>query len=159
MNSDVLLARLRQDPPHYHRFLAPCPTGRLTAVEQELGKLPPVLGNILRQFNGAELFVKAGPALTLFGISTIPPLSPLEWAQDWYIDKFTPAWRAAGTNRQDDWAIAMTSYGVLSLLDPDGTVKEWDTNRGVWEAAKVGFAEWLEKVIREGEIILAELAG
>lgn len=152
----AFLNRLRAYPSYFHQILPPCPSERINAVENELGKLPTVLKAMLRHFNGAKLFLSAGPSFSLFGVSTIPPLPPFEWAPNWYIDKFTPLWRTAGSNRQSDWAIAMTNYGGLILLDGDGAIKEWDTGQSTWLSKSLPFGEWMEKVISEGEIIMAE---
>jgi hypothetical protein len=155
-NWEVFLSRLQAYPSHFHRILPPCPGERIDAVERELGNLPLTLKAMLSHLNGAQLFLKAGPSFSLFGISTVPPLPPFEWAVDWYIDRFTPRWRAAGSGRQNDWAIAMTNYGGLILLDRDETVKEWDTGQSCWLAKNLLLEEWIEKVIREGEVIMAE---
>lgn len=153
---DEFLSRLRAYPRHFHRVLPPCPSERIDAVETELGQLPVVLKEMLTHFNGAELFLSAGASFSVFGISTLPPLLPSEWAPEWYIDKFTPVWRAAGSNRRRDWAIAMTNYGGLVLLDGDGAIKEWDTGQRTWLVTNLPFGEWVEKVIVEGEVIMAE---
>jgi hypothetical protein len=147
---------LQAYPSHFHRILPPCPGERIDVVEQEIGTMPITLKTMLRHFNGAKLFISAGPSFSFFGISTIPPLPPFQWAPDWYIDKYTPLWRASGSNRQDDWAIAMTNYGGLILLDRDETIKEWDTGKRIWLSTKLPLGEWIEKVIREGEVIMEE---
>ena len=153
---DAFVARLRAYPAGVHQLLPPCPDDRVRAVEKELGKLPETLEEMLKRFNGANLFISAG-LLSLFRISTIPPLPPLEWAPQWCIDKFTPQWRAAGSNRQGDWAIAMTNYGGLVLLDADGTVKEWDTGESRWLSKNMPLGEWIEKMMSEGEVIMADV--
>lgn len=114
---------------------------------------------MLQRFNGAELFISGGALVTFFRISTEPPLPPLEWAPGWCVDAFTRKWRAAGPNRQDDWAIAMTNYGGLVLLDRDGTIKEWDTGESKWLTENVLLDKWITKVIREGDSVMAELEG
>jgi hypothetical protein len=151
---DAFLARLRAYPPHSHRILPPCAAELIEAVEGELGKLPTGLKSMLGHFNGAELFISGGPYVTFFRISAMPPLPALEWAQDWCIDSFTRKWRAADANRQCDWAIAMTNYGGLTLLDGDGTIKEWDTSVDIWLTKNLPFAEWLEKVTMDGEDVV-----
>jgi len=105
---------------------------------------------MLRQFNGAQLFVRHGPLITLFGISPEPPLGPFEWAEDWWIDKFTPTWRRV-FNRDRDWAIAMTNYGGLSILCNDGEVREWDTSQRDWGATESDLATWIKRVLIEGD--------
>jgi hypothetical protein len=156
-NWDAFLTRLQAYPRHVHRILPPCPEDRIRFAEKELGKLPTTLEAMLKRFNGARLFIKTGPAVSLFGIATVPPLPPLEWAPDWYIEKLTPAWRAAGSNRQGDWAIAMTNYGGLILLDETETIKEWDTGQCTWLIENMAFGEWIEKEIAEGEEMMAEV--
>jgi hypothetical protein len=91
-----ILRRLKSNPPGTNTLLPPCNEGRLREVQSELGKLPNELIDMRRHFNGANLFKKTGPLISVFGISTIPPLPPLEWADEWTIDKFTPRWRAGG---------------------------------------------------------------
>jgi len=154
---DTLADRLRTYPPSYHQFLAPCPHHRITAVEEEIGHMPVVLRQMLEHFNGAKLFIATGPMLRVFGLSTIPPLPPLEWGEDWYIDKFTPKWRASGPNRNGDWAIGMTNYGGLLLFSESRGIKEWDTGESRWLFADMPFDEWIEKVIKDGEVMMAEL--
>jgi hypothetical protein len=150
---DAFLVRMRAYPTHSHQFLAPCPSERIRAVEDELGKLPAALKAMMERFNGAELFLHS---FSLFRISTTPPLSPLDWSPEWCIDKFTPRWRAAGSNREHDWAIAMTNYGGLILLNGSETVMEWDTGQSIWLLRNLPVSEWIEKVIREGEQIMSE---
>jgi hypothetical protein len=124
---DAFVIRLRTYPSGFHRVLPPCPADRVQNVVVELGKLPQMLGEMLARLNGAQLFCAPNPSVTLFGLTPNPPLPPFEWAPEWCIDTFTPKWRAAGTSRESDWAIAMTIYGGLILVDADETVKEWDT--------------------------------
>lgn len=149
------LRRLRSYPAHVHNILPPCPEERIEAVEEEFGKLPEPLGDMLRHFNGAQLFDRTGYLLTIFGVSAIPPLPPFEWGPDWYIDKFTARWRSCG-RRENDWAIAMMCYGVLIVLAGDGCVREWDTSQGNWGPKKWSLEGWLEAVIREGDAYLNE---
>lgn len=106
---------------------------------------------MLNRFSGAKLFSNACPYISLFGISTNLPPTPFEWSPEWCIDAFTRRWRAAGSNRQDDWAIAMTCYGGLILLDGNERVKEWDTGQSIWLTRDIAIDEWIENVIREGE--------
>jgi hypothetical protein len=92
--------------------------------------------------------------ITVFGISGIPPLPKFEWAPHWYIDKFTPAWRRASPRREKHWAIAMTNYGGLIILRDDGSIKQWDTSRGMWEKSKWTFDEWVRDIFREGDAFM-----
>ena len=147
---------LRAYPSHFHRILPPCPDVRIDAVENELGQLPPTLKAMLTVFNGAKLFCNAGPSFSLFGISTIPQLSPANWAEDWYIDKFTQEWRISDIRRRSDWAIAITNYGGVFLLDENEAIKEWDTSQGVWLLKDFSVEAWIEKIIGEGEAIMLE---
>jgi hypothetical protein len=111
---------------------------------------------MVTQFNGAELFICGAPFVTLFRFSSKPPLSALEWAPGWCIDTFTAQWRAARTDRRFDWAIAMTNYGGLILLDADGAVNEWDTGEGNWITRNLPLEQWIENIIIEGEAAMTE---
>jgi hypothetical protein len=148
--------RLHKHPSGYHQFLSPCRHDEIAAVEEKLGSLPTTLREMLEHFNGAELFIGAGPMLTLFPISTIPSRS-LEWGDDWYIDKLSRLWRERGPNRNDDWAIGMTNYGGLILFNESRGVKEWDTSETRWLLEDIPFSEWIEKVISDGDAMMAEL--
>jgi hypothetical protein len=150
---DAFLVRLQAYPSHFHRILPPCPEERIEAVEKELGTLPATLKAMLNRFSGAKLF---DSSFNLFGISTNLPPSPLEWSPEWCIDTFTPRWRAAGSNRQGDWAIGMTNYGGLILLNENETIKEWDTGQSTWLSNDLPLGAWIENVISEGEVIMAE---
>jgi len=152
---DNVIRRLRSYPKKVHRLLPPCPEDRLEAVQTQLGKMPAGLVEMLEHFNGAELFERCGPMLTVFGISTIPPLPALEWFPDWNIDKLTPSWRQASPHRENQWAIAMTNYGGLIILDKRGTIKQWDTSQSRWEENRWTFDEWVEDIFREGDAFLA----
>lgn len=151
-----VVARLRSYSANINQLLPPCPEDRIRAVQAELGEIPRVLVNMLSHFNGGELFVDHGPLISIFGISTIPPLPPLEWAPDWYIDKFTPSWRSS-SNRRGDWVIAMWNYGGLVVLDECGLTKEWDTAVGNWGERTLPLDEWVEDVFREGNAFLEEI--
>lgn len=50
----------------------------------------------------------------------------------------------------------MTNYGGLVLLDDDGSVKEWDTGESKWVAERQPLEQWIEKMMSEGEAIMAE---
>ena len=145
--------RLQAYPSGFHQFLPPCLEERIYSVEKELGELPTTLKEMLRHFNGAKLF---DGSFRLFGISVTPPLPPLEWAPEWCIDAFTRRWRAAGSNRECDWAIGITNYGGLILLNDNETVKEWDTGQSIWLSRDLPLETWIENVISEGEAIMAE---
>lgn len=164
---NAIVRRLDSYPSRIHRLLPPCSEERLREVQSKLGKLPKGVIEMLRQFNGAELFMKHGPMITVFGISTLPALPPLEWAEDWYIDIFTPWWRAfgerqppqrpVGEDRQNDWAVAMMNYGGLIIVGGDGRVREWDTAQRMWDPRSFNdFEEWVEDILREGDAFLKE---
>ena len=157
INWTAFLARLRAYPSHYHSILPPCADDRISAVEKELGPIPPTVREMLKQFNGAQLFESGLPFVHLFGLSPIPALPPMEWAPDFWIDKFTPKWRGTGPNRESDWAIAMTNYGGLILLDADGKIKQWDTSQGCWDSKGIAFADWIEQIIEEGEEVMEDV--
>ena len=111
---------------------------------------------MLRHFNGGRLFVRTGPLTSIFGVSILPPLPPLEWAPEWCIDKFTPRWRAAGDGRQSDWAIAMMNYGGLIVMRGDGRIAEWDTAQRTWGATVPNLSAWFEAIMREGDAFMKE---
>lgn len=153
---DAFVTRLRSYSPGWHRLLSPCPADRIEYIEKELGKLPLTLAGMLKRFNGAELFISGSPLVSFFRISSVPPLPPLEWAPEWCIDSFTAEWRKSGSDRQGHWAIAMTGYGGLVLLDGDGTVNEWDTAENKWSSQRVPLEDWIETVLAEGDVVIAE---
>lgn len=73
---DAFVVRLRAYPFHFHRILPPCPGERIEAVEKEIGELPQTLWEMLKRFNGAELFIAGSPLVSFFRISTSPTLPP-----------------------------------------------------------------------------------
>jgi hypothetical protein len=153
-----VLHKLESYAPGVHRIRPPCARSRIAATERHLGKLPSELLSMLEHFNGARLFDKGhGASAALFGISEDPPLDPFDWAEDWWVDKFTPLWRGAvGPNRQNDWAIAMMNYGELILLNGQGTIRKWDTSQQQWDPGSLSFEQWLEDQLREGEAFMNE---
>ena len=156
LNWEKAVERLRAYPAGVHRLLPPCPEGRLEAVQSQLGKMPEELVDMLCQFDGAELFNKTGPFITLFGITPPEPLDPFEWAPDWYIDKYTPEWRRASPGRDREWAIAMKCYGALAILNEDCVIREWETSLAAWSSIASPFSAWFEDLLKEGEAFLAE---
>jgi hypothetical protein len=157
LNWRNIIRRLDNYPHGTHQFFPPCGDERLREVQSELGRLPDDVVDMLRHFNGAGLFEKPTWLVTVFGVSTIPSPPEFEWAEDWCIDKYTPRWRAAGEGRQNDWAVAMMSYGVLVIVSGDRRVREWDTAQGIWEPRSFdSFDEWFEEIFREGDIYLRE---
>lgn len=158
MNPDWehFLYRLRAYPNGTHRLLPPCPEKDLELIQEQLGKLPSVLIAMLRHFNGARLFDINGPLFSLFGVSTAPPLPPLQWAPEWYIDKFTPAWRKSH-QRPHDWVIAITNYGGLIILNHMQMIQEWDTAQSTWARQDIQFSDWINEIFDEGDTCLREL--
>jgi len=80
--------------------------------------MPAVLVEMLNNFNGARLFLRHVPLISIFGVSLIPPLSPMQWAEDWHIDKYTPSWRSFEQ-------VLLIIFGTVGLaanrvLEPDG---------------------------------------
>jgi hypothetical protein len=153
--------RLRSYPYGVHEIRCPCSQERLKATQLYLGNLPESIIEMVRHFNGARLFIAkngGGEMLTVFGISDDPPLSSVEWASDWYIDKFTPRWRAAGSGRNSQFAIGMTNYGGVILYE-NGVISEWDTAERHWAQPKYSLGEWFERILTEGDTYLRELEG
>lgn len=151
----AFLERLNRYPKGTHNIRPPCSTERLRQIESEFGACPIALREMLSHFDGAELFIDFVPLLTVFSISPTVPVPEREWAPNWYIDKFTPKWRAAG-KRDGDWAIAMTNYGGLTIFDSANICSEWDTAESRWLSRGVAIDDWIENVISEGDLYLAE---
>ena len=152
------MQRIRSYPPGIHELRPPCSQDRIDVAEREVGKLPNTLLQRLGYFNGAHLFDagRGGHMVSLFGISEDPPLPEFEWAPEWTIDKFTPAWRAAGVHRKDDWAIAMFNDGMLILLTGGNRIKKWETALGEFAPGIMSLDEWLEELFDEGDLYLKE---
>jgi hypothetical protein len=155
INWTDFLCRLKEYPKGTHRILPPCTEDRIQAIQAEFGPMPNELLSMLAHFNGAKLFKKTLPLISIFGISSLPPLSPLAWSPQWHIDKYTQEWRSTGRDRRE-WAIAINNYGVLSLLESNNMVKEWDTGRAAWTGEILNFTEWLAVLFEEGDKYLAE---
>jgi hypothetical protein len=153
-----VLHDLRSCSGDAHRIHPPCAESRIATTERELGNLPNDLLDMLKHLNGAMLFDSGGGGelVTIFGISGDSAIPTDEWPADWYVDKFTPKWRAAGTNRENEWAIAMMNYGELVLLDGLGTVRKWDTSQRRRNPETVNFDRWLYELLREGAAYLNE---
>lgn len=149
------IGQLKEYPDGVHRLCDACSEERILAVEREFGSLPKLLAEMVRTFNGGELFLNVIPMVTLFGIS--PPLTcpNIDSLSDWYIDKYTWTWRAKSPF-SDLWAFAMTNYGGLMLMSSTETVKEWDTNTSGWIGPELSFTVWIQKVIEEGDKYLTD---
>jgi hypothetical protein len=131
--------------------LPPCPPARIAEMESELGKLPAELHEMLRFFNGAELFIKAIPMVTIFGLS---PLSEREWPVDWYIDAFTRKWRTTA-NHREDWVFGIMNYGGLLISGSSGVTKQWDTASHRWEIGEMSIQDRFDGIVSEGLQYLA----
>ena len=152
---EMFLSRLEKYPVGTHRILPPCPEDRIQTVQAEYGQMPSELVSMLRHFNGAELFIKTGPLISIFRVSTIQPLPPLVWAPEWQIENFTSRWRSCGSGR-NEWAIAMMNYGGLILLDSAGNTKEWDTAERNWIGQNLTLDDRIEDLLTQGDKYLAE---
>lgn len=128
----------------------------VAAVQSALGRFPEDLAGMVRNFNGGKLFVKGIQMVCIFGLSAAQPLPP-ERGYDWYIDKFTPKWRAAGSGRDSDWAFAMMNYGGLIIMHGDGSIAEWDTAQRIWGARSPNLATWFETILREGDAYMKDV--
>jgi hypothetical protein len=144
-NWNAFVSKLRLYPNEAMSFQPPCTPDRIASEETRLGTLPSDLRMMLEIFNGAELFVGAMPFLTLFGLSL--PDDPADLT--WYIDRFTPTWRAR-MNRPSDWVYGMTNYGGIVIYDRDEKVVEWDGAQQKWCRAPTRLEEWFDDMLREG---------
>jgi hypothetical protein len=147
--------RLETFPQGSHMTRPPISVKRLNEVQKRFENLPGPLLAMVKHFNGAELFARGMPMLTLFGLTEDPPLDEMEWAEDWYIDVFTPKWRGAEEDRESQFVFGMTNYGGVIIYDEE-IVKEWDTAQRTW-LPEYEFEDWLEKVLQDGDTMLREL--
>ncbi len=152
---DKISGELKSFPEGTHKFVSACPETRIADVEAEFGKMPVPLVEMVRHFNGAELFCCPHVLITLFGISPRRPVSRFKWAPDWYIDKFTRAWRKANPE-SELWAFAMSNYGGLMLASNGGRIREWDTSINDWGESFRSIKQWMEYIIDEGRIYMLE---
>jgi hypothetical protein len=148
---DSVLEQLRSFPANAHKIRAACPIGRIVEEGKRLGTLPTDLSEMLRRFNGGELFTDAMPMITLFGLS-LPSDSP---GFDWFIDRYTPVWRAKMGGPQD-WVIGMTNYGGIAVLGQDLLIREWDSAERKWSGDQCSFRDWIRRVLIEGAEYLRE---
>ena len=51
----------------------------------------------------------------------------------------------------------MMNYGGLILFDESRDISEWDTGESRWLLENMAFGDWIEKVIADGETMMAEL--
>jgi hypothetical protein len=149
---ELFVKRLQPGFDYSHQLHPPCPAERIGQINRELGALPTEVDNMLRIFNGGEIFVNPMPSVTIFGLSL--PGDRRDF--DWFIDRYTPAWRSA-KNRPQDWILAMTSYGGLLVMEQDLTVRQWDTARHAWDGLPMSYEDWLDATVRECNISVNEL--
>ncbi len=154
MNLTDFFKNIKDFPTGVHRFLPGATDENLQILTERIGKLPEFLEKLLKEFDGAELFINGIPFLTIFRSINNPPLTALEWSSEWFIDNYTKKWRESNTERNDDFAIAMTNYGGLILADKKGKIKEWDTSEGRWIFQNMLTTDWFEKIVLEGKEIL-----
>lgn len=155
VNWERVLGELRRYPSGVNRLRPPCPEDRLAAAQSILSGMPVDIVEMLRRFNGAKLFINGIQLVVIFGIYVDPPPSPLEWAPNWYIDRFTKKWFSS-ESQSEDLVIAMTNYGGLIVIDKSGKVREWDTQQKIWTSKKRSFDEWIEEMLHTGEQYMKE---
>lgn len=142
---DSFIRRIQRDAAS-HRLKAPCPPERILQVSEELRGMPPCIHSMLNSFNGGKLFARAMPMVTLFGLSTTTDSG----AVDWFIDVWTPKWRAAD-GATDDWVFGITNYGGVLVIRSDNSVRQWDGAARRWEGDSVPLNVWTEQILLEGE--------
>lgn len=150
MNLDDFIMEINNFPQSIHRFLPGATDKNLQVLIERIGRIPDFLEKLLREFDGAELFISGIPFLTIFRSMNNPPLPAMEWSLEWCVDVYTKKWREINAGSKDI-AIAMTNYGGLVLLDEKGKIKEWDTSEGRWLIQNMPITEWFEKIISEGK--------
>jgi len=148
---DGILQKLRSFPSQTQNLRLPCVQERVMEEEVRLGQMPNDLAEMLRRFNGGELYIDAIPLITILGLS----LPSDDVTSDWFIDRLTPQWRS-GAGQSTDWAIGMTNYGGMVILEQDSLVSEWDTSQQKWMADRYPFNQWVEKIMEEGADYLNE---
>lgn len=149
-----VLDKLRQHPPSYHELFSAANSDEIADVEKKLGVMPADVKSVIGQTNGAELFIKGGPLLTLLPIKMNEKLARVDWSNIWCIDNYTTLWRQAGEKRNKDWVFAVTSYGGLILQERPDEISEWDTADTGWIQRHVPVSEWIEKVLADGNALM-----
>lgn len=145
------MRNLKAAAPGVHNLRPPCPSDRIRDAEEHLGPMPGDLKRMLEVFNGAELFVAGMPFMTLLGLSL--PSDPPDL--DWFIDRYTPAWRSFAA-RPKDFVVGIPCYGAVIVLGPDLVVREWDKGEGQWSGKVLTYPEWVQDVLTEGAAFLTE---
>src|SRR5262245_59703785 len=141
-----VVSRLKTFPKGVNVLNPPCPSRRAAKAA-----VPAQIKEMLRCFNGAELFVDALPFVTIFGLSTPRDTS----GSDWFLDRFSAKWRRA-MNRPNDWVIALSNYGAIFVLDDADLVREWDSNSRKWIGKAMSFEDWIRRMLSEGEAYLGQ---
>ncbi|HZL36667.1 MAG TPA: SMI1/KNR4 family protein [Tepidisphaeraceae bacterium] len=149
MDCEAILLKLRSVEGSRHTFNPPCTDAHIRAVEDSLGQMPSWLRGMLKCFSGAELFLFQGPCDTIFGLS-LPADEGF-----WSVDRYTPVWREHRPGEKE-WAIGITNYGGLYVAGSDNSVREWDTSEARWLGSWASPEEWIEHVIAEGTVVIAE---
>jgi hypothetical protein len=145
VNWQTFVDTLKNQPVGHHRLRPPGSAERVIEVVSELGEMPQDLVSILGHFNGAELFIRAIPLVTLFGLSSAE--TPAR--NDWFVDRFTRNWREK-LQRPTDWIIGVTNYGgVLALVD-DAHLREWDSSQQSWTTSPINLESWLVTLLDQG---------
>lgn len=129
-----------------HDFAQPCAPDDLARLEAEFGPLTETLRSMLREFNGAELFVDAMPLFTFFGARPGTP------AVD--IAEYTRGWRKGRPERQD-WVIGVMNYGGYFILGSDERLREWDSAVSSWSDTNCTAEELVDRLLAEGPEYLA----
>ena len=150
-NWHEFVERLRSKyPPGTNTFDPPLTPDEVNRQLDGLGQPPGSLLDMLACMNGAVLFEFDGSELcSLFGVS---PAQPPEWS----VDRYTRAWRKAGTGRNADWVIGITSYGVVFILR-DGEVLAWNTATAEWDRQPMPLGEWFDDLLREADQVIRKL--
>lgn len=151
----MAIGTLNDYPAGTHQLFLGCTLCDLEGVQNRLGKMPVGLVELLVFTNGARLFCKPFELVTLFRLTNDGHFGPMEWGPDWFVDTFTPKWRAQART-DDDWAFAMKCYGGLVIMHGNGTIQEWDTQSCDWMAEPEIPSEWLARLRAEGDLYLAE---
>src|SRR5262245_33109778 len=148
---DSVAACLHSYPEQVNLLRPPCPPERIKEVEARLGNLPASVLTMLRTFNGGELFNRCGPLVTIFGLSL--PNDPPDL--DWYIDRFTAAWRPRIIG-PTGWVIGIMNYGAVFVINDASVIREWDSAQQQWSRSPRSVEEWLNWLFAEGDVFLSE---
>jgi hypothetical protein len=151
MNWVAFLDQLRSARPDAHEINPPCPIQRIIEMERDLGPLPATLREMLAVFNGARLFIAGMPSVTVFGLSLRGEAAD----HDWYIDRYTPAWRKV-MRRESDFVIGYTIDNTVNVIGTDALIRIWDTEMGDWSEEEFNYEEWARKIVSDGVEWLAE---